>query len=570
MCNNSTAGRTGLIGGQAGYQVTSGYDEVTGLGSLDVAAFINNFNGPAIAGVSAAPQTIYGDDTVIFTVTLTADAPVGGALISLSSSAPSVVPSSSLTISAGSTSGQTTVTAGNPAVSSQAIITADYNGGSAQTTVTVNPATAVVPTITFSVPNHTYGDAPFSVAATSNSSGAITYSVQSGNATISGSTVTLTGIGLVTVIASQAAAGNYKAGSQAATFSVAAQAQTITFPQPISSVNYGAAPIALSASASSGLPVTFGVVSGPALVTGSTLNITGAGTVVVAANQAGSGYFAAAPAVTRSILVNMDIPAVGFLLTPNLVMAQNNITLTTTVTSAVSMPTGSVTFYDGSTPVGSATLVGGAAAMTTAALAAGQHSISAVYNGDTNFEMVTSRTVSETVVDFGLSAVGNSSQTVQPGASAIYTFAFSLTGASTLPAPVAFAANGLPTGASVSYSPPSLATGGGATNIAVTIQMPSQSAKLGQNRHLGEKLPLFAFCMLLPLAGTMRRYKRLSRLLSVAMILLGMLGIAMLSGCGGGATLNSQVHTQTASYNIVLTATSGTLSHSANVTLAVE
>ncbi len=43
MCNNSVAGATTLTGGQPGFPVTTGYDEVTGLGSLDVANFIQDF-----------------------------------------------------------------------------------------------------------------------------------------------------------------------------------------------------------------------------------------------------------------------------------------------------------------------------------------------------------------------------------------------------------------------------------------------------------------------------------------------------------------------------------------------
>jgi subtilase family serine protease len=43
MCNNSIPSPTGLTGGQAGYLVTDGYDEVTGLGSLDAQAFIDNY-----------------------------------------------------------------------------------------------------------------------------------------------------------------------------------------------------------------------------------------------------------------------------------------------------------------------------------------------------------------------------------------------------------------------------------------------------------------------------------------------------------------------------------------------
>lgn len=43
LCNNSIAGPSSLTGGQAGYMVGTGYDEVTGWGSLDVATFLNDY-----------------------------------------------------------------------------------------------------------------------------------------------------------------------------------------------------------------------------------------------------------------------------------------------------------------------------------------------------------------------------------------------------------------------------------------------------------------------------------------------------------------------------------------------
>jgi subtilase family serine protease len=46
LCNNSIPGAAGLTGGQAGYPVTAGYDEVTGLGSLNILNFITNFQAP--------------------------------------------------------------------------------------------------------------------------------------------------------------------------------------------------------------------------------------------------------------------------------------------------------------------------------------------------------------------------------------------------------------------------------------------------------------------------------------------------------------------------------------------
>jgi RHS repeat-associated protein len=180
----------------------------------------------------------------------------------------------------------------------------NYTAGTQNASFTVS---AEAPTITFTVSNQTYGAAPFTIAASSNSSGAITYSVVSGPATISGSTVTITGVGTVVLQASQAASGNYTADTQNALFTVSAEAQTITFTAPASPVTYGVSPIALSASASSGLVVTFSVVSGPATVSGSTLTITGPGTVVVAANQAGNADYAAAQQVTQSIVVNPSV-----------------------------------------------------------------------------------------------------------------------------------------------------------------------------------------------------------------------------------------------------------------------
>ena len=81
--------------------------------------------------------------------------------------------------------------------------------------------------------------------------------------------------------------------------------QTITFTPPTSPVAFGVPPITLNATGgASGNPVTFTVVSGPGSITGNTLTITGAGTVVVAANQAGNANYAAAAQVTQSIVVN--------------------------------------------------------------------------------------------------------------------------------------------------------------------------------------------------------------------------------------------------------------------------
>ncbi|HSU56968.1 MAG TPA: MBG domain-containing protein, partial [Candidatus Dormibacteraeota bacterium] len=79
--------------------------------------------------------------------------------------------------------------------------------------------------------------------------------------------------------------------------------QTINFPA-IAAHTYGDAPVILSPTASSGLPVTLSVVSGPASLTGNVLTLEGAGTVTVNAAQDGSPDYSPASPVLRTFTVN--------------------------------------------------------------------------------------------------------------------------------------------------------------------------------------------------------------------------------------------------------------------------
>ena len=82
---------------------------------------------------------------------------------------------------------------------------------------------ANLPTLSnFSIATKASGSAPFTITApTSNSSGAFTYSSSNTSvATISGSTITITGIGQTVITATQAAAGGFGAGSITTTFDV--------------------------------------------------------------------------------------------------------------------------------------------------------------------------------------------------------------------------------------------------------------------------------------------------------------------------------------------------------------
>ena len=82
---------------------------------------------------------------------------------------------------------------------------------------------------------------------------------------------------------------------------VTTQAQTITF-DPLSDRTYGDAPFTISATASSGLPVTFAVM-GECTLDGATLSITAAGSCTVIAQQGGNAQWTFATNVERSFTI---------------------------------------------------------------------------------------------------------------------------------------------------------------------------------------------------------------------------------------------------------------------------
>ncbi|RDC64875.1 T9SS type A sorting domain-containing protein [Adhaeribacter pallidiroseus] len=83
--------------------------------------------------------------------------------------------------------------------------------------------------------------------------------------------------------------------------------QIITF-DPIPNKTLVDRPFALSARASSGLPVTLKVISGPATIQDSIVTITGMGEVIIKATQAGDAIYLSAQDVTRTFQVEGENP----------------------------------------------------------------------------------------------------------------------------------------------------------------------------------------------------------------------------------------------------------------------
>lgn len=94
------------------------------------------------------------------------------------------------------------------------------------------------------------------------------------------------------------------------------------------------------------------------------------------------------------------------------------VTFTANVTPAcgsVGAPTGTVTFSDGPNTLGTGTVSSGRASFSTSVLSAGSHSITAVYNGGSNFNPSTSSPLSQ-VVEFNVCVLYDQTKSVHGGA----------------------------------------------------------------------------------------------------------------------------------------------------------
>jgi hypothetical protein len=158
---------------------------------------------------------------------------------------------------------------------------------------------AKVPDLPLSTPN-------YKIAATASSGLPVSLSLTAspvGSVVLSNDTLYAKGVGTGYLVVTQAGNANYDAAPTVKdTFDMKKATQVINFPA-IADKTWGSAPFALNATASSNLPVSYKIISGPATLNGSTVTLTGLGTVVIEASQAGNSIYNAATPVQRSFAV---------------------------------------------------------------------------------------------------------------------------------------------------------------------------------------------------------------------------------------------------------------------------
>jgi subtilase family serine protease len=234
------------------YPSAPGFDQVTGIGTVKVNNLLTNWNSvfTTTTGLTVTLTSINPAESTSLTATVTGGTPTGftGLAPTLSGIASFAAGSTALgscTLSAGSCSVSVSGAA-LPLQSGGNSVTASFTGSNAYPSSTSSIVTVTVgggstsQTITFSpLPNVTYGANPITLGATASSGLTVSYAV-TGPATLSGSTLTITGMGQVTVTASQVGSGTYAAATPVAqSFTVAPAVLTVTAAN--ASRAYGAA-----------------------------------------------------------------------------------------------------------------------------------------------------------------------------------------------------------------------------------------------------------------------------------------------------------------------------------------
>jgi MBG domain (YGX type)/Bacterial Ig-like domain (group 3)/Beta-propeller repeat len=278
LASNASLTQT-IVGAPATIAVVSGTGQSGTTGSGSYGSF---FAKPLTAIVKDACSNPVFNTSVTFTGT--------GATLSATQSATQTNPGlTSLQVNTGSngeasvyayaaTSGAISVTAAVAGVTMPASFT--LNAAQAKLTFTANNATATydqpLPQFFFTINGLVNGDGP---------------SVLSGAPTLSTTATVGSPVGKYPIVVGPGtlAAANYTFAFVDGTLTINPEPQTITYhPQPPATVIWGQPPITLSAYSTCHLPVTFSVASGPGVVNGDMLSITGTGTITIAANQAGN------------------------------------------------------------------------------------------------------------------------------------------------------------------------------------------------------------------------------------------------------------------------------------------
>lgn len=245
---------------------------------------------------------------------------------------------------------------------------------------------------------------------------------------------------------------------------------------------------------------------------------------------------------------------------------------TVTHATGTGTPTGSVNFYvDGSTTAaGTGTLSGGSYTFNynPSPLTAGNHTITATYEGDSNFAASTSAPAVLGVQDFKITANPTTVTVNAPGQSGTTILTMAPLGG--FNQTISYSCTGLPSEATCTFAAAS------ATSETVTIATTAPSARLdkapfGRSREIFHALLLPGVLGLVLLTGNRKQTWRGVYLLSLIAVLT--LSVLWMPACGGSSSTTppSNPGTPTGTSSVKVTATAGSLTpKNVTITLTVQ
>jgi hypothetical protein len=619
------------------YTSTVGYDRTTGLGSVNITNLVNQWTSvtfaPSTTTLTVNPTTFTHGTTANINITV---APQSGTPsfnnedVELIASSGNVINDYTLSSTGNAAASVNSLTGGSYS------LTAHYPGdgtlGSSNSTavnLVISPETSTTVAAALSgsptgapFTSGTYGTPTFlsgtvtgqsgvgtptgTLAFTADGAAAGSATLNSVGAGTSSSAIPALAVGSHTVSVAYAGDTNFKASTSAGVSLSITKGPTAVQVQPpntntgvgttipvsifVHTTSTGNAPTGtvtlFSGSTQIGSSVlgAFGIDNNGFIISGGSVPVVESqlGITTLTAQYAGDSNYtgATSPAVTVNVLrtttttVSTSSPSV---------QTGQNVTFTAQIVSnQTGGPAigGTIQFYfGGGIPVGSpATVTNGQAQVTTNSLTPGPSGLSAVYNGDSNYEGSNSASIPFTVTpgpDFSIAFAPATVNVSVPGSSATtvltvnalngFTASVNLTGCTNLPFE-----------STCSFSPATVAAGGTST---IMISTTAPSSLVPASRHVdyggwrttaGAIRVLLLCAALLALAIQARRRRWI--LAGTVLMFTLLIGIAACGGGGGGGSTGpTNPGTPVVTNQVVtVTATSGTITHTFTFTLNVN